>query len=347
MPKTLKEIAALIDGEIVGDDSVIVAGASGIKEAKDGDITFVANPRYVALINETAASVIITSLEVTRALKPIIRVKDPSFAFAKVVASFYPVEVKHPKGVHSTAIIAKTAKVGQGVGIGPYVVIEDNAVIGDNTIIYSGCFIGSSTRIGSDCLIWANVSIRERVEIGNRVFIQSGAVIGSEGFGYANIDGSYKLIPQVGTVLIEDDVEIGANTTIDRARFDKTIIGRGTKIDNLVQIAHNVVIGRNSIIVAQAGISGSTHIGDNVTIAGQAGLVGHIDIGDGAVLAAQAGVMKSVAPKTMVSGYPARPHHEAMRIYAAMGRLPDLVKALNELKKKMEIVEKALSERNF
>ncbi|MBI5872610.1 MAG: UDP-3-O-(3-hydroxymyristoyl)glucosamine N-acyltransferase [Candidatus Omnitrophica bacterium] len=336
MPKTLEEIASAVGGEVVGDPSIVITGAKGIREAKEGDITFVANPRYVILIDKTAASAIITSLEVTAASKPIIRVKDPSLAFAQAVAALYPVEIRHPKGIHKTAVIAKSAKVGRGVSMGPYVVVEEGAVIGDNTIIYAGSFIGHDTRIGRDCLIWANVSIRERVDIGNRVFIQSGAVIGSEGFGYVNVDGSYKLIPQIGTVSIEDDVEIGANVTIDRARFEKTIIGRGTKIDNLVQIAHNVVIGQNSIIVAQAGISGSTHIGNNVTIAGQAGLVGHIDIGDGAILAAQAGVMKSVAPKTMVSGYPARPHHEAMRIYAAMSKLPDLIKAVNELKKKFQ-----------
>jgi UDP-3-O-[3-hydroxymyristoyl] glucosamine N-acyltransferase len=177
------------------------------------------------------------------------------------------------------------------------------------------------------------------VSIGDRVLIQSGSVIGSEGFGYVQVDGKYKLIPQTGTVVIEDDVEIGANVTIDRARFDKTFIGKGSKIDNLVQIAHNVVIGENSIIVAQAGISGSTHIGNHVTIAGQAGLVGHIDIGDGAILAAQAGVTKSVPPHTMVSGYPARPHREAMKIYAAMQQLPDMVKTLSELKRKIQALE--------
>lgn len=340
MQKTLGDLARIVGGEVVGDPSLVITGARGIKEAREGDITFVANPRYASLFGETAASAIITSMQVEHAHKPLIRVKDPSLAFAQVVATFYPVEVRHPEGIHPSACIAKSAKLGRSVAVGAHVVIEEHAEIGDNTIIYAGSYIGHDTKIGRDCLIWANVSIRERVEIGSRVFIQSGTVIGSEGFGYAHIDGVYKLIPQVGTVKIEDDVEIGANVTIDRARFDKTVIGRGTKIDNLVQIAHNVVIGENSIIVAQAGISGSTRIGSNVTIAGQAGLVGHIEIGDGAVLAAQAGIMNSVPPGMTYSGYPARPHQEAMKIYGAMKFLPQLVRDVNALKRKIGLESK-------
>lgn len=334
MQKTLGDLARVVGGEVVGDPSVVITGARGIREARPGDITFVANPRYAALMDETQASAVITSMQAESGRKPLIRVQDPSLAFAQVVATLYPVEVRHPKGVHPTACIAQSAKLGSNVAVGAYAVIEDRASIGDNTVIYAGSYIGHDARIGRDCLIWANVSIRERCEIGDRVFIQSGAVIGSEGFGYAHIDGVYKLIPQIGTVRIEDDVEIGANVTIDRARFDKTVIGQGTKIDNLVHIAHNVVIGRNCIIVAQVGISGSTRIGNNVTIAGQAGLVGHIEIGDGAVLAAQAGIMNSVPPGTMYSGYPARPHHEAMKIYAAMKYLPQLVRDMNAMKKR-------------
>jgi UDP-3-O-[3-hydroxymyristoyl] glucosamine N-acyltransferase len=224
-------------------------------------------------------------------------------------------------------------------------VIEDNVLIGDNSVIYSSCFIGSYTCIGSDTLIYPNVSIRERLFIGSRVVIHSGTVIGSDGFGFANIEGLNQRIPQIGTVVIEDDVEIGSNVTIDRARFDKTVIGRGTKIDNLVQIAHNVVVGENTIIIAQAGISGSTTIGKNVTIAGQAGLVGHINIGDGAVLAAQAGVTKSVPANTVVSGYPAKPHEVAKQVNACVQSLPRLYNTVAELKKKIEELERLLSER--
>ncbi|MFH0941255.1 MAG: UDP-3-O-(3-hydroxymyristoyl)glucosamine N-acyltransferase [Candidatus Omnitrophota bacterium] len=342
MEKTLRELALFVGGQIVGDPEVKISGVRGIKEAKKGDITFLANRRYMSLINETEASAIITPLDIESASKPIIKTQDPSFAFAQVVAMMYPVKLKHPVGIHKTAVVAKNAKLGRGVAVGAHAVIEDGADIGDNTIIYAGCYVGGDVKIGSGCIFYANVSIRERVLIGDRVFIQSGTVIGSEGFGYANVGGKHRLIPQVGSVVIEDDVEIGANVTIDRARFDKTFIGKGTKIDNLVQIAHNVVIGENSIIVAQAGISGSTRIGNNVTIAGQAGLVGHIEIGDGAILAAQAGITKSVPPNTFVSGYPARPHNEAMRIYAAMTGLPELVKSVRELKKKVAELEEQI-----
>jgi len=333
----------LVGGQIVGDPEIKISGVSGIREAKKGDITFLANRRYMSLINETEASAIIMPLDIGSASKPIIKVQDPSFVFAQIVAIMHPVKLKHPEGIHKTAVIAKSAKLGKGVAIGAYAVIEDGAEIGEGTIIYAGCYVGGKVKIGEGCIFYANVSIRERVLIGNRVFIQSGAVIGSEGFGYANVAGKHRLIPQVGTVVIEDDVEIGANVTIDRARFDKTLIGKGTKIDNLVQIAHNVVIGANSIIVAQAGISGSTRVGNNVTIAGQAGLVGHIEIGDGAILAAQAGITKSVPPNTFVSGYPARPHNEAMRIYAAMTGLPELVKTVRELKNKIKELEERVN----
>lgn len=344
MPKTLGELAKIVGGELVGDPQMRIAGARGIREAKKGDITFVAHPRYAALADQTRASAVIVALDAVRCVKPMIRVKDPSLAFAHVVAALHPVEVRHPRGIHKTAVIAKSAKIGRGAGIGAYAVIEEDAVIGANTVIYPGCFIGRGARIGRNSLLWDHVSVRERVEIGDRVMIQSGAVIGSEGFGYVNVDGVYQLIPQVGTVLIEDDVEIGANVTIDRARFDKTIIGRGTKIDNLVQIAHNVVVGKNCIIVAQAGISGSTHLGNNVTIAGQAGLVGHISVGDGAVCAAQAGVTKDVAAQTIVSGYPAKPHREAKKIIAHVSRLPELSQLVHDLKKRIEVLEAQMKE---
>jgi UDP-3-O-[3-hydroxymyristoyl] glucosamine N-acyltransferase len=339
MQKTLKEIAKFIDGEIIGDDKIIIKGVAGIKEACEGDITFLANPKYFPLLNKTRASAIVTSRDTEAIPKTIIRTENPSLAFAKIVASFASDDVTHPKGIHPTTILGKGVVLGKGVAIGPYAVIEEHVLIGDNTIIYAGCFLGHHTKIGNDSLIYPNVSIRERVSIGNKVIIHSGTVVGSDGFGFVTIKGAHHKIPQIGTVEIGDEVEIGANVAIDRARFDKTIIGRGTKIDNLVHIAHNVVIGENSIIVAQAGISGSTVIGKDVTIAGQAGLVGHITIGDGAILAAQAGVTKSVPPNTMVSGYPARPHETAKRVNACVQNLPKLYETIAELKKRIEELE--------
>lgn len=225
------------------------------------------------------------------------------------------------------------------MAIGAYVTIEDNVSIGDNTIIYGGCYVGQYTKIGKDTLIYPNVSIREYVNIGSRVVIHSGTVIGSDGFGFANMDGVYERIPQIGSVAIEDDVDIGSNVTIDRARFDKTIIGRGTKIDNLVHIAHNVVIGENCIIVAQVGISGSASIGKGVTLAGQVGVVGHITIGDGAIVAGRSGVTKSVAPGAFVSGFPAKPHGVAKRVNACVQNLPRLFETVGGLKKKVAELE--------
>ncbi len=344
MKFTLKEIAEIVGGELVGDPNIVITGISGIKEAKEGDITFLANPKYYSLMKTTKASAIITSKDVKNSSKPIIRTNNPSWAFAKVVSLVAPKDVMHPQGIHPTAIISPSARLGRDVAVGAYTIIEDEVDIGEGTIIYGGCYIGHHTRIGKKCLIYPNVSIRERIEIGNRVIIHSGAVIGSDGFGFATVRGVQEKIPQIGTVVIGDDVEIGANVTIDRARFDKTVIGKGTKIDNLVQIAHNVIIGENCIIVAQAGISGSTTLGKNVILAGQAGLVGHIHIGDGAIVAAQAGVTKSVPPNTKVSGYPAKPHDVAKRVNACVQRLPQLYKKVKELEKKIEELQEKLKD---
>ena len=335
MEKTLAELAQILDGEVLGDDSVIIKGVSGIKEAQEGEIAFLANPKYFSLINQTQASAAITSRQVNESPKPLIRTENPSLAFAQTVNIFAPFNTECPKGIHPTAVIGKDVRIAQDVAIQAYCVIEDGAEIGEGTILYSGVYIGQHSKIGAKCIIYPHVSIRERVKIGNRVIIHNGSVLGSDGFGFAKVQGMHQKIPQIGTVVIEDDVEIGANVTIDRARFDKTVIGRGSKIDNLVQIAHNVAIGENSIIVAQAGISGSTVIGKNVTLAGQAGLVGHITVGDNAIVAAQAGVTKSVPSDTCVSGYPAKPHQVAKRINAYIQKLPQLFQKVAELEQRI------------
>ncbi len=340
MQKTLKDIADIVKGEIVGDGNVVVTGVCGIREAQEGDITFIANPKYESLLDQTKASAVITSKEINSASKPIIRTENPSLAFAEIMSLFSSQKIKHPQGIHSSAIIGEGVKLGRDVSIGAHAIIGDHVSIGDNSIVYGGCFVGQDTKIGSDCLVHPNVTIKEGTSISDRVIIQSGTVIGSDGFGYVTVDGVHKKIPQIGIVVLEDDVEIGANVTIDRARFDRTVIGQGTKIDNLVQIAHNVISGKNCIIVAQAGVSGSTILGDNVTLAGQVGLVGHITVGDNAIVAAQGGVIKSVPANTMVSGYPAKPHNIAKRVNACIQRLPQLFKIIEELRKKVENLEK-------
>jgi len=346
MRKTLKEIAGIVGGQVHGDEDTVISGISGIKEAEEGDITFLANPKYLSFVQTTRASAIITGPDVEITAKPTIRTDNPSLAFTKLISWLSAGQIiPHPKGIHPTVIIAKTARIGKEVAIGPYAVIEEGVFVGDKTVIYAGCYIGPKTKIGRDCLIYPNVSIRENTEIGERVIIHCSSTIGSDGFGYLTIEGIQQKIPQLGIVVIEDDVEIGANVAIDRARFDKTVIGKGTKIDNLVHIAHNVIIGKNCLIVAQVGISGSTTLGNNVVLAGQVGIVGHVTIGDNSIVMAQSGVSKSVPADTMMWGYPAKPADEAKRVNACVQALPRMHKALMELKKKVEELESKLKER--
>ncbi len=342
MKKTLAQIAQIVKGEVVGDEGVVITGLSGVQEAQEGQLTFVANSKYTPLAQTTKASAIIVSRDMNIPGKSVIRTDNPSLAFAKIASLMLEEGVYRPKGIHPTALIAPDAVLGKDVAVGPYTVIESKAKVADGTVIYSGCYVGHHTTIGNNCLIYPNVTIRERLTIGDRVIIHSGTVLGSDGFGFVEVDDVHEKIPQVGTVIVEDDVEIGANVAIDRARFDKTLIGKGTKIDNLVQVAHNVVMGEHCIIVSQAGISGSVKIGKGAILAGQAGIAGHLTIGEGAIVSAQSGVTKSVAPHTQVSGYPSRPHDEAKRVNACVQRLPRYVKAIQELEKKVEELEKKL-----
>ena len=342
MKKSVGEIAKIIEGELCGDASVLITGFAGLKEAQEGDLAFVANPKYIPLAHETKASAIIIPRDLSVPGKTFIRVENSSLAFSKIIAMFVEETSIRLKGIHPTAIVAKEATIGKDVALGPYVVIEPGAVIGDRTAVHAGSYVGHKTTIGEDCLIYPNVTLRERTSIANRVVIHSGTVIGSDGFGYILVDGKQHKIPQVGIVVIEDDVEIGACVTIDRARFDKTSIGRGTKIDNLVQIAHNVSIGEDCIIVSQSGISGSVTIGKGAILAGQAGIAGHLTIGDGAIVSAKAGVSKSIPANTQVTGYPARPIDKMMEINAHMQLLPKYVQTIRELRKRIDELEKKL-----
>ncbi len=336
MSWTLKEIAELVDGKIIGDENIIITGIAGIKEAREGDITFVANSRYKSLMDKTKASAIIVSHGVVNNHRPLIWTKDPYLAFTKVMRLLNGNEVSPPKGIHPTAVIGKNVDFGKDISIQAYVIIDDEAKIGDRVILHPHVYIGRQTKIGEETIIYPNVTVRERISIGKRAVIHSGTVIGSDGFGFASVKGKHHKVPQVGTVIVEDDVEIGANVTIDRATIGKTVIGKGTKIDNLVQIAHNVEIGEDSIIVAQVGISGSATLGRGVTMAGQSGATGHIVIGDNTKVAAKAGVTKSIPPNSIVSGFPAKPHDKEKRIKACLQKLPELLKRLYKLEKRIE-----------
>lgn len=342
MRKTLAEIARIVNGEVVGDENLVITGLSGIQEAREGDLTFIAGSKYSSLAKTTKASAIITPRGMTIPGKTIIRTEHPSLAFADIAASLVDDKAYRPRGIHPTAVIAPDATIGAGAAVGAYTVIEGGAAVGERTVIYSGCYVGHRTAIGKDCLIYPRVTLRERVSVGDRVIIHSGTVIGSDGFGFVQVDGVHRKIPQTGTVLVGDDVEIGANVTVDRARFDKTVIGRGTKIDNLVQIAHNVTIGEHCIIVAQVGVSGSTTIGSRAILAGQAGTDGHLTIGEGAVIASRAGVTKDIAPHTKVSGFPAQPHLQEQRLQACVRRLPVYVQTVKDLQRKVKDIEKKL-----
>ncbi len=336
----LDELARIVGGEISGDPSVVITGVAGIREARPGDITFLADPRYGRYLESTAASAVIAPRDTARTSKPLIICENPYLSFIKAVEYFFPDRNSYPRSVHHSAIVADSARIGKGVAIGACTIIEEDVEIGDNSLVLAGTFVGRRTSIGSNCLIYPNVTIREETRIGNRVIIHSGAVIGSDGFGFVRDGEIYRKIPQVGNVVIEDDVEVGANVTIDRATTGTTYIGRGTKIDNLVQIGHNVVVRDNCIIVAQVGIGGSTEIGAGATIAGQAGIIGHVKIGEGSVVAAQAGVVGDVAPGAMVSGYPARNHKQAKKIYASLQKLPDLLKRVAELAERVARLER-------
>jgi UDP-3-O-[3-hydroxymyristoyl] glucosamine N-acyltransferase len=341
MAYTVKDIAEFISGELKGDGAIEIKGVSSIDDAGEGEITFVDNPRFKERVSKTKASCVVTSFDIVGANKPIIKCKNPSLALTKIIEKMFPYKINHPKGIDESALIGKDVKLGRDVSIGANSVISDGVAIGGGSIIYPLVYIGSDTKIGKNALIYPNVTIREKVIIGDNVTIHSSTVIGADGFGFVKDGTRFLKIPQMGIIEIQDDVEIGAGVTIDRARFGKTLIGRGTKIDNLVQIAHNVRTGENCIIVAQAGISGSVNIGNNVMLGGQAGITDHVDIGDNAMVAAKGGITKSVAPRTIMSGIPARRHNVSKKLVAHIDNLPKIVERIDELERKLKELSKS------
>jgi UDP-3-O-[3-hydroxymyristoyl] glucosamine N-acyltransferase len=332
---TLKELADQSDGELVGDPTLKITGAASLGEATQGEISFFANRKYIGLLRKTRASAVFVPPDFAEPINAAqIRVSNPTKAFEQVVLKFAPKPITFAAGIHSSAVVDASVQIGERVSIQPLAVIEAGARIGNDTIIGAGSYIGHDTVIGSACHIYPRVTIRERSKIGSRVIIHSGAVIGADGFGFEMVDGQQQKVPQLGVVQIDDDVEIGANTTVDRARFGRTWIHQGVKIDNLVQIAHNVVIGMNSVIAAQTGISGSVRIGNHVMIGGQVGIIGHIEIADGTAIGAQSGISKNIYGGSWWAS-PAVPLAEAKRQIAWVRRLGNLFARMKEIEKKL------------
>lgn len=337
MNKTLEEIAELVNGRLLRDEKINISGVTNIEEAGSGDITFAVPPHLKKAETSKAAAVIIPE-GICEFNKPAIIVENPRLAFTQLLEVFTPLP-QVERGVHPTAVIGEKVRIGQNVAILAHAVIDSQVEIGDNAIIYPHTYIGRQTVIGSDTIIYPNVTVRENCQIGSRVIIHSGAVIGSDGFGFVTIQGKHRKVPQVGMVIVEDDVEIGANVAIDRATTGKTIIESGTKIDNLVHIAHNVIIGQDCFLVAQTGIAGSVTVGNHVTFAGQSGSAGHLTIGDNCVFAARCAPISDVPDNSFFAGFPGRPHKEWLRSQAAVHKLPELIKRVNELEKKLAAQE--------
>lgn len=344
MKRKLKELAQWVDGTVVGDGETEISGVAAVDEARAGEITFIADAKYLPKLSETKASAVIVSREVSQGGKPLLCVTHPHLAFAKILTLFFQ-KPYQPKGIDSNTWISPTAKLGKDLTVYPFVYIGDRCSIGDRVTLYPGVFVGEDAAVGEDSILYPNVSIYSGTLLGKRVILHSGVVIGGDGFGYVKEEKKNIKIPQVGTVEIEDDVELGANTTVDRATLGKTIIRRGTKIDNLVQVAHNVVIGEDSVLCAQAGISGSTKIGSNVTLAGQVGVVDHVEIGDNVIVGAQAGVTHNLPGNQGYVGSPALPHREFLRSNAVFPKLPEMRKKLIDMEKRLKTIEEAFSSR--
>lgn len=334
MEFTVQELAALVGGQFASeaDAAQKIRGAAAVADAGEGDVTFFGNAKYLPQLKASKATAALVPQDFVDSIPAIaIRVENPSLAFAQLLEKFAPEPIRFAPGVHPTAVLGQGVTLGENVSIQPYVVVEDGVKIGANTVIGAHGYIGHGARIGEGCHLAPRVTVGARSVVGHRVILHSGVVVGSDGFGYEFSGGKHVKIPQTGIVQIDDDVEIGANVTIDRARFGRTWIQQGTKIDNLVQIAHNVVIGKHCILCAQVGVSGSTRLGNYVTLAGQVGTVGHIEIGDQVIVGAQSGVSKNVPPKEVWFGYPAMPMREAKEQLARIARLPKLAERLKRL----------------
>jgi len=334
MPFTAADIAKLLGGEVVGSGSLVLQGFAPADRAQPGDLTFAENEGYFVRAEHSAASAILVDGPFASSQKTLIRVPNARIAFAKVLPVFFP-EPAMPAGTHPSAILAATAEVDPTAYIGPHCVVGDKVRIGPRVILQGGNHIGANCQLGEDANLFPNVTLYPNTEIGKRVRIHSGTVVGSDGFGYVLDNGIHRKVPQIGNVIICDDVEIGANVTIDRGALGPTVIGKGTKIDNLVQIAHNVTIGEHCIVVAQAGIAGSTKLGSYVILGGQVGLAGHLKIGNRVSIAAQSGVMNNIPDGEKWIWTPAQPDRQAKRQMIALQQLPELFRRVKALEKQL------------
>lgn len=334
----LKEAAEFIGGIIFGDDEIEIENIAKIEEAQPGELTFLYHPAYAKYLESTKASAIIVPKDFEKTRKDIsyIEVEKANIAFQKILIKFFTPSIAL-SGIDPTSQVHESAKVGNNVTLGKNVVISENCIIGDNSIIHHNTVLMENVSVGNNTLIYPNVTVREGCKIGSRVIIHSGTVIGSDGFGFTpDENGVYFKVPQIGIVIIEDDVELGSNVSIDRAALGSTVIKKGTKVDNLVQIAHNVVVGENTVISAQTGISGSTKIGNNCILAGQVGVVGHIEICDGAIIGAQSGVSKGIAKKATYRGSPAQEISAALKAEAHARNLPAYAERIKKLEKELK-----------
>jgi UDP-3-O-[3-hydroxymyristoyl] glucosamine N-acyltransferase len=341
----LHTIAERLGCTLEGDGTIDIYRVASIEDAGPGDLTFFVNPKYAPELRATKASAVILGERAEPAPCPMLRTREPYVAFARAVALFAEPWRPSP-GIHPSAHVAETAHVARDASIGPLVAVGERVRIGARTIIHPNVTVGRNAELGDDCVIHAGVSIREGVRIGHRVIVQDGAVLGSDGFGFARrADGVHEKIPQIGGVVIEDDVEIGANSAVDRPAVGVTRIGAGTKIDNLVQIAHGVLVGRRVLLAGQVGVAGSTVIEDDVTLAGQVGVSGHVTIGKGTVATAQTGIPNSVPPGSFLSGYPAIPNRDWLKSSAVFRTLPELRRELADLKRRLDRLENPRSEK--
>ena len=330
---TAEAIAALVSGELIGDGTVAVSGVAPLDRASEGDLSILSSAKYATMLAGTRAGIVLVDPEFRDVAGPPrarIIVKEPLEKLLLLLPRLYPERPPAP-GVAATARIGKNAVLGAGVSVGEYVVIGEGARLGDGVTIGAHCVIGDGVSIGERALLWPGVTVYPDATLGARTIVHSGARIGSDGFGYVFREGAHNKIPHVGRCIIGDDVEIGANSTVDRGSIDDTVIGSGTKIDNLVHIAHNVRVGEKCLVMAQVGVAGSATIGDGVILAGQAGIAGHVSIGAGARIAAQAGVFGDIPPGETWSGYPARPHKESLRASAALFKLAGMMRRLEKL----------------